>query len=175
MVASEAVPFAKTGGLADVMGALPDALVAAGWDVTVVMPRYRGMDAGRLLERRWIAVGGQTVDVGYYEASLGRARVGEQTAVEPPRRNLAAGTVLPGTFLSRRTASRSPQLRVPTPSRDPERGIMCRIVSRILVRTSWFGWCSMDRREENESIGVQRRHDNSAEHASVPAMNWRLE
>ena len=30
MVASEATPFAKTGGLADVMGALPQALKAGG-------------------------------------------------------------------------------------------------------------------------------------------------
>ena len=40
MVASEMVPFAKTGGLADVIGALPKALRTAGHDVCVVMPRY---------------------------------------------------------------------------------------------------------------------------------------
>ncbi|XXV07647.1 glycogen/starch synthase [Sorangium sp. So ce1335] len=38
---SECVPFAKTGGLADVAGALPLALAAAGHDVRVVMPAYR--------------------------------------------------------------------------------------------------------------------------------------
>jgi starch synthase len=43
MAASEAVPFAKTGGLADVMGALPVALKASGEDVGVVVPRYRGV------------------------------------------------------------------------------------------------------------------------------------
>ena len=41
MVSSEATPFAKTGGLADVVGALPAALQAAGDEVAVVMPRYR--------------------------------------------------------------------------------------------------------------------------------------
>jgi len=43
MVASEAAPFAKTGGLADVLGALPAALVRQGWQASVVMPKYRGL------------------------------------------------------------------------------------------------------------------------------------
>jgi starch synthase len=41
MVASEATPFAKTGGLADVIGALPAALAALGDEVAVVMPLYK--------------------------------------------------------------------------------------------------------------------------------------
>ena len=41
MVASEATPFCKTGGLADVIGALPAALVNAGEQVAVVLPGYR--------------------------------------------------------------------------------------------------------------------------------------
>ena len=40
-VASECVPFAKTGGLADVVGALPRALAAAGHQISVYIPRYR--------------------------------------------------------------------------------------------------------------------------------------
>jgi starch synthase len=39
--ASECVPFSKTGGLADVVGALPRALVALGHEVSVFVPRYR--------------------------------------------------------------------------------------------------------------------------------------
>lgn len=38
--AAEVVPFYKTGGLADVARALPDALCAAGHDVRIVMPAY---------------------------------------------------------------------------------------------------------------------------------------
>ena len=40
-VASECVPFSKTGGLADVVGALPGALAALGHQVSVFLPRYR--------------------------------------------------------------------------------------------------------------------------------------
>jgi len=43
MVTSEAAPFAKTGGLADVLGALPPALTKLGEEVAVVMPRYGSM------------------------------------------------------------------------------------------------------------------------------------
>jgi len=42
-VASEAVPLAKTGGLADVVGALPRALNALGCDVRIVVPCYRSV------------------------------------------------------------------------------------------------------------------------------------
>ncbi|MBS0573857.1 MAG: glycogen synthase GlgA [Proteobacteria bacterium] len=46
-VASEAVPLIKTGGLADVAGALPAALTAEGWQVRTLLPAYPGL-AGRL-------------------------------------------------------------------------------------------------------------------------------
>ena len=39
--ASECVPFSKTGGLADVLGALPKALAELGHRVTVFVPKYR--------------------------------------------------------------------------------------------------------------------------------------
>lgn len=44
IAASEVVPFAKTGGLADVAGALPKALRALGHDVRVIMPKYKKID-----------------------------------------------------------------------------------------------------------------------------------
>lgn len=39
--ASEGVPYSKTGGLADVVGALPPALVQMGHQVSVFLPRYK--------------------------------------------------------------------------------------------------------------------------------------
>ena len=44
-VASEAVPFAKTGGLADVAGSLPQALQQEGIDVRVILPKFGKIDA----------------------------------------------------------------------------------------------------------------------------------
>jgi starch synthase len=46
-MASEGVPFSKTGGLADVVGALPKALAAAGHEVVLLLPRYRMTKPGR--------------------------------------------------------------------------------------------------------------------------------
>jgi starch synthase len=46
MVVSEANPYSKTGGLGDVGGALPVALARLGHRVTVVTPRYRGVESG---------------------------------------------------------------------------------------------------------------------------------
>ncbi len=44
MLSAEMVPFAKTGGLADVAGALPKALKALGVDVRACIPRYGRID-----------------------------------------------------------------------------------------------------------------------------------
>jgi starch synthase len=40
LLATEVVPFAKTGGMADVTGALPKAIRALGHDIRLAMPRY---------------------------------------------------------------------------------------------------------------------------------------
>jgi starch synthase len=51
ILSSEAVPFAKTGGLADVAGALPKALREHGTDAIVILPHYDQIDRGFLTDK----------------------------------------------------------------------------------------------------------------------------
>jgi starch synthase len=47
--ASEVAPYAKTGGLADVAGALPKALAQLGVEIRTILPRYQSIQAGELI------------------------------------------------------------------------------------------------------------------------------
>src|SRR4029453_13863272 len=74
MIGSEALPFSKTGGLADVLGALPQALARLGWGVTLVVPRYRGGGDRGLGDPFELRIGGVSPNVGMFEAPLGSVR-----------------------------------------------------------------------------------------------------
>jgi starch synthase len=49
LIASEGLPFSKTGGLADVIEGLPKALVSLGHEAAVVLPRYRDTRASTII------------------------------------------------------------------------------------------------------------------------------
>ena len=51
-IASEVTPFAKTGGLADVAGSLPQELSRIGHDVRIIMPYYKTVAKGEFLIRK---------------------------------------------------------------------------------------------------------------------------
>ncbi len=78
-VASECVPFVKTGGLADVAGALPVALARQGLEVSVVLPKYRAIDGAytQRMEHVWDAM----LHLGWRTqyAGLERLRLGNVT------------------------------------------------------------------------------------------------
>ena len=68
-VASEAVPFVKTGGLADVAGALPKELKKQGVDVRVVIPKYSGIKEEYRNEMEHIYDG--TINVAWRQKYIG--------------------------------------------------------------------------------------------------------
>jgi len=75
-ISSEVEPFAKTGGLADVAGALPKALAGLGHDVRVLMPKYRGVErhAGSLapiVPHVRIPIADRTVEGALLEGRMG--------------------------------------------------------------------------------------------------------
>jgi starch synthase len=75
LVSSEVAPFAKTGGLADVAGALPRALRRLGYDVRIIMPYYLAVHrqgaAGKLLKAQAEAkVGGALRSAGLRRGRL---------------------------------------------------------------------------------------------------------
>ncbi len=80
-VASEAFPFSKTGGLADVAGALPGAVAQEGVEVSLIVPAHRSrmltsvpvpIDTGHLIR---VPVGGEVVEGRILETRLPRADV----------------------------------------------------------------------------------------------------
>lgn len=75
-VVSEATPFIKTGGLADVAGSLPGALAAAGADVRVILPLYGGISdhwRGQMtcLRRYFVNLAWRSLYCGLYELKQG--------------------------------------------------------------------------------------------------------
>ncbi len=73
---AECVPFAKTGGLADVAGALPKAICALGHDVRIMMPRYgrveiEKFELRRVLETVAVPMDERTETAAIYEGSIG--------------------------------------------------------------------------------------------------------
>jgi starch synthase len=74
----EVAPFAKTGGLADVAGALPKALERLGHEVRVILPKHAMVDRGdfpqtRALDRLSLPISDRLVDSVVYETKLGQA------------------------------------------------------------------------------------------------------
>jgi starch synthase len=63
LASSEAVPFSKTGGLADVTTALSKALAAAGHDVSLIVPHYPMISAARGVDASVFEQTGLTLDV----------------------------------------------------------------------------------------------------------------
>jgi starch synthase len=79
--ASECVPFAKTGGLADVVGSLPPELVKLGNEVTVYLPLYAGVKSHIAGEWKY-AVRSITIPFEYYNRFVGIVDGGRRDGVQ---------------------------------------------------------------------------------------------
>jgi starch synthase len=67
MISPEAHPYAHTGGLAEVVAALPQALGGIGHRVTLVIPRYRGVDiTGTRAQSASVTLGSRQVEVTFH-------------------------------------------------------------------------------------------------------------
>jgi len=93
LASSEAIPFAKTGGLADVASALSKALAEAGHEVSLFLPYYPQSTAKRgftpqdfetCQEKVTIAVGSKDVEAGLLKATFPDSNVSVYL-VEQPR------------------------------------------------------------------------------------------
>ncbi len=68
---SESAPYAKTGGLADVIGALPKALIGLGCDARVIMPYYKKIKERNIAEYKgyaYVRISDRMEYVGVFEA-----------------------------------------------------------------------------------------------------------
>ncbi|MBN2809532.1 MAG: glycogen synthase GlgA [Deltaproteobacteria bacterium] len=117
---SEAAPFAKTGGLADVAGALPLALAARGHQVYLFLPLYREIMARQKKLTETAAV---TVPLGPEELAGGIVKL----ASEHP--NLTIFTIRRDDFFDR------PFLYGPTDKEYPDNGIRFTFFCRAVLET----------------------------------------
>lgn len=74
IIVSEAVPFAKTGGLADVAGSLPKALAKVGANPVLIMPYYKEVSRGGFCEKKVgrldVPVGATTITATIHVANI---------------------------------------------------------------------------------------------------------
>lgn len=84
--ASECVPFVKTGGLADVIGALPREIAARGNEVTVYLPLYRQVQAWLqtqpLLKARKVVLRSLTIPFSFYNRFVDIVDGGKRDGVQ---------------------------------------------------------------------------------------------
>ena len=117
-VASEIFPLIKTGGLADVAGALPGALAAQGVVMRTLVPGYPAVLAG-------LEPVGEAVDLGETMGGPVRLLAGRAAGLDLLVARRAPSLRPPGQSLSRpgrpRLAGQLPPLRAPGPRRRRHR------------------------------------------------------
>lgn len=98
-LASEAAPFTKTGGLADVTGSLPKAMAALGHDVRLVLPAFAPVETRAQQPGSGIRVSDVVL----------RVPVGHEPAGAGVFESVLPGTLVPVTFVAERERFGRPQ------------------------------------------------------------------
>lgn len=127
-VASEVVPFAKTGGLADVAGALPLELARRGHDVRVAMPKYGAIDEQRF---DLVPILGEIV-----------VRLGDTSYLTQIKRSYFPGSNVPVYFVQNASLFARPGLYqengVDYRDNDIRFGVFCKAVIWLLKALDWM-------------------------------------
>ncbi len=89
LVSPEAVPFAKTGGLADVAGALPRELARLGHSVRLIIPRYSSIDGTAYGMKPWMRLAVPTAS-GRIHASVEKGQLVDPEVPEDRRVSVLA-------------------------------------------------------------------------------------
>jgi starch synthase len=112
-VTSECAPFAKTGGLGEVIGALPTALRRHGLDVRVVMPLYAGMPWQRFEPLEGVLSVPMWFGTAHARVRLGRLPHGDVPVyfLEPTATSTARTSTAPHPTRTPTTSSASPSCR----------------------------------------------------------------
>ncbi len=125
VVASEAAPFAKTGGLADVIGALPKYLYRAGCDVRVFIPKYSSID-----EEKYDLI---------YEPKVGEItiRLGHLFRVVHVQSSVIPGTDVPVYFIDCPHYYFRRYIYTSDPDEDERFILLCKAVIECCQRLRW--------------------------------------
>ena len=132
-VSSEVEPFAKTGGLADVSGALPLAIRKLGQEIRIITPRYGMGDEGNSKSSENLALRDLRVPVGEktYLASVTTAAIGDTNA------SVLAYLVENQILFGRRGLYVDPETRQDYPDNDERFIFFNRCVMEVLKHLDW--------------------------------------
>jgi len=128
-VTSEAVPYAKTGGLADISGILPEKLSGYGHDVKLFMPRYRQVETGFPNLKKVVSGIGCRIKNDIYQADI--------YSLHDKDSGVEVFFIANDFFFNRQELYREPSTGRDYEDNDDRFVFFCRIVLKFLNQIKW--------------------------------------